>query len=129
MLQWPLPYNLKELRSFLGLTGYYRKFIPGYAELARPLTDQMEKHQYVWNDEATVVFETLKQALARAPILAMPDFRKDLLWKQMLPTLGLGQCYSKKAIPSPIITRFWGRDRLKSIYEKEIMAIVLVVLK
>lgn len=63
MLQWPVPRNLKELLSFLGLTGYYRNFIAKYATIARLLTDQMKKDQYGWTSEATTAFESLKHAL------------------------------------------------------------------
>lgn len=55
--EWSIPKNLRELRGFLGLTGYYRKLVANYAQIAQPLTDQLRKDCFGWTAGATVSFE------------------------------------------------------------------------
>ena len=74
MMTWPVSSNLKEVRGFLGLTGYYQKFIWNYAQLARPLTDKLRKDTFGWNDATFSAFIALKQAMTQAPVLSLPDF-------------------------------------------------------
>ena len=68
---WPIPKNVTELRSFIGLCSYYRRFIKGFAEIARPLHKLTQKNEiFRWSDEWS---ETLKNCLTSTPILAYPD--------------------------------------------------------
>ena len=73
----PPPSNQKEVRQFLGLTGYYRKFIPRYADVSRPLTQLTRKDiKFSWTSQTQKAFECLKEALLKEPILRYPDPQK-----------------------------------------------------
>ena len=76
VIEWPRPSIVKQLRGFLGLTGYYRRFIKGYASIASLLTDLLTKEGFSWNPQAEQAFSTLKVAITAAPILVLPDFSK-----------------------------------------------------
>jgi len=80
--EWPQPSNVRELRGFLGLVGFYKKFVRNFAVIAKPLTNLLKKHTiYVWTSEHQLSFDTLKQALCSAPVLGIPDFPKSSLLK------------------------------------------------
>jgi hypothetical protein len=76
---WPLPRMLRALCGFLGLAGYYRKFIAGYGVVATPLTALLKREAFKWTDEAEEAFKLLKQALMTAPLLQLPDFNKRFI--------------------------------------------------
>ena len=71
---WPIPTNITELRAYLGLCGYYRKFVQGFSEIASPLYSLTSKRsQFIFTDKCVEAFETLKMKLTSAPILRMPS--------------------------------------------------------
>ncbi|KAK3090931.1 hypothetical protein FSP39_015821 [Pinctada imbricata] len=71
---WPIPKSRREVRSFLGLVGYYRRFIPDFSMLSRPLTDLTRKNaRFIWSVECNQNFDKLKELLTSAPILSFPD--------------------------------------------------------
>ncbi|XP_026460049.1 uncharacterized protein LOC113360805 [Papaver somniferum] len=70
MLKWPVPYTLKELIGFLGLTIYYRKILQGNGVISRPLIELLKKDNFHWN----TTFEALKQDVTTTPVLVLSDF-------------------------------------------------------
>lgn len=89
---WPKPGNLKQLRGFLGLAVYYRRFVKTFGVIARPLTILTKKDSFIWNKEAHESFVSLKQALCQAPVLALPLFNKLFVVRLMLVDKEYAQC-------------------------------------
>ncbi|XP_074270856.1 uncharacterized protein LOC141594763 [Silene latifolia] len=72
--KWESPKNVAEIRSFLGLAGYYRRFVKDFSTIARPMTSLMRKEvRFVWDESCETAFQTLKERLTTAPILALPE--------------------------------------------------------
>ena len=74
MINYPVPHSLKKLVSFLGATGWYRKFIAGFATIAEPLTALTQKNgKYKWTEDQEKAFDQLKAQIATAPMLSKPE--------------------------------------------------------
>ncbi|GJY11734.1 putative reverse transcriptase domain-containing protein [Tanacetum coccineum] len=77
---WTSPTTPTEVRQFLGLAGYYRRFIEGFSKIAKPLTKLTQKNKnYIWGEEQESAFQLLKQKLCEAPILALPEGNDDFV--------------------------------------------------
>jgi hypothetical protein len=89
--KWEAPKSATEIRQFLGLTGYYRRFIENFSKIAQPLTKLTQKDKpYEWGDEQGNAFQILKDKLCNAPILVLPDGIKDFMVNCNASLHGLG---------------------------------------
>lgn len=127
--QWPRPTSIKELRSFLGLAGYYRKFMKNFGPICRPLTDLLKKHSlFVWTVDHEESFTALKNALCTAPVLALPDFSKGFSIEADACGSGVGAVLMQDGHPLAFISKALGpRSQGLSTYEKEYLSILLAV--
>ncbi len=86
-----MPTSVEKVRSYLGLTGYYRQFIRGYADIASPLTSLLKKDaKFHWGPEQQNAFETLKVKLSSSPVLILPDYTKEFILCTDASDIGLG---------------------------------------
>lgn len=96
VLNWPIPTNVSEIKSFLGLAGYYRKFIEHFSEIASPLTKLTCKNgKFVWNREFQKAFELLKQKSVSAPILSYPQKEGKFILDTDASLYGIGAVLSQ----------------------------------
>jgi len=90
MQDWPPPKTLKSLRGFLGLTGYYRKFVRNYGKIVAPLIALLKKNVFTWTQAANHSLQTLKDSLCSTPVLALPDFTKTFVLECDASGKGIG---------------------------------------
>ncbi|GJY31597.1 reverse transcriptase [Tanacetum coccineum] len=79
MQKWLIPSTLKQLRGFLGLTGYYRRFLKDYVIITQPLVALTKKDAFKWNPSAELAYHQLKEAMVTAPVLALPNFEQEFI--------------------------------------------------
>ncbi|GJY62375.1 putative mitochondrial protein [Tanacetum coccineum] len=120
-----VPTSLKQLRGFLGLTGYYRRFIKGFAMITRPLTHLLKKGVYEWNSAAQSAFEDLKQAMISAPFLKLFDFNKEFTIETYASGGGIGAVLLQGGHLIVFLSKTLSvKHQLMSTYEKELLALV-----
>ncbi|XP_057506036.1 uncharacterized protein LOC130789297 [Actinidia eriantha] len=130
MTSWPRPQSLKALKGFLGLTGYYKRFIKNYRKICQPLSLVLKKDAFKWNSEAEQAFSQLKKAMTRASVLALPDYSKLFVLEYDASGKGVRAVLMQKGRPVAYYSKALSPTRLgHSTYEKELLAIVMAVTK
>ena len=138
IVEFPYPNNVKELRSFLGLSGYYRRFIKGYANIAKPLTKLLRgdggmisrtescKRKIEMDDEAKHAVDNLKNALiSQEVILSYPDFQKEFQLTTDASNVAIGAVLSQDDRPISFISRtLTESEEIYAANEKEMLAII-----
>ena len=133
---FPTPKTKKQVRTFLGLSGYYRRFIQNYASLAPPLSDLTRKSlpkQVQWTDKCQEAFAKLKDCLCKAPVLNHPDFSRSFVLQTDASDHGIGAVLSQVDDADqehPVVfysRKFLAREERYATVEKECLAIKLGV--
>ncbi|KAL7300087.1 hypothetical protein TKK_0007095 [Trichogramma kaykai] len=131
--EFPTPKKLRGVREFLGLAGYYRRFIKDFAKIAKPLTTLLQKDtDFIWSENCDTAFQTLKNALCNAPLLIYPDFSKPFIITTDASGYAIGGILSqgepKNEHPVAYTSRMLRGPELNyDTYEKEALAIVHAV--
>ena len=135
--QAPAPTTKKQLRSFLGLVGYYRAFVPNFAAIAVPLTDLTQKgkpDKLVWTDVQEQAFQTLKRHVCVQPVLRLPDISKQFILQTDASAEGIGAVLFQEVegVKHPVAyasKKLLPRERNYSTIEREALAVIWGVQK
>jgi len=132
ILNWPVPKSLKQTRGFLGLAGWYRRFIANFSEITTPITDLLSsKSKFVWTDSAQEAFQQLKALLTTAPVLQNPDFNKKFFLHCDASDYGIGAVLvqlNDEGLEKPVAymsKKLNSAQRNYSVTERECLAVVL----
>jgi hypothetical protein len=130
MLKWPKPITITELKGFLGLTGYYRRFVKNYGIIARTLTQMLRKKQFRWTLEAETTFHQLKQAMTQTLVLVLPDFTQPFEVETDACATGVGVVLMQQGRLVAFLSKDLGpMHQQLSIYEKEFLALIMAIEK
>ncbi|GFW34934.1 retrovirus-related Pol polyprotein from transposon 297 [Trichonephila clavipes] len=130
---WKRPENLRELRSFLGLCTYYRKFVKGFSNIARPLHKLTEsKQKFQWTKECEDSFLQLKEALTSSPILIYPQPDKPFILDTDASNESVGAVLSQEIDGQERVVAYWSKylskpERNYCVTRKELLAIVKAI--
>ncbi|XP_039308185.1 uncharacterized protein LOC120358336 [Solenopsis invicta] len=130
---FPVPKNIKNVRQFLGLAGYYRRFIPNFSKIANPLSNLLKKDvAFKWNDTTQEAFNTLKELLCKEPILQYPDFNRAFVLTTDASNFAIGGVLSQGEIGHDLPIAYASRvlnsaEKNYSTIEKELLAITYCV--
>ncbi|GFV02365.1 retrovirus-related Pol polyprotein from transposon 297 [Trichonephila clavipes] len=130
---WKRPENLRELRSFLGLCTYYRKFVKGFSNIARPLHKLTEsKQKFQWTKECEDSFLQLKEALTSSPILIYPQPDKSFILDTDASNESVGAVLSQEIDSQERVVAYWSKclskpERNYCVTRKELLAIVKTI--
>lgn len=130
---FPRPKNAKNIKQFLGLAGYYRRFIPQFSKISKPLTNLLKKDiPFKWDSAQNEAFVTLRDKLCEEPILQYPDFSKDFVVTTDASGLAIGGVLSQGIIGKDLPISYASRllnpaEQNYSTIEKELLAIVYCV--
>lgn len=134
----PRPKTKTQTRAFLGLAGFYRKFIPNFSEIAVPLTDLTKKGQpnkVIWTESQEKAFTTLKEKLSSSPVLKLPNLQAEFILRTDASDIALGAILLQKdseGIKRPVAyisRKLLDREKNYSVIEKECLSIVWAVQK
>ncbi|GJY66965.1 retrotransposon-related protein [Tanacetum coccineum] len=130
MKQWPIPQTIKQLRGFLGLTRYYRKFIKNFAWISKPLTNLLKKDAFMWSKEAQTAFNQLKEAMTQTPVLALPDYNKTFVVETDASGVGIRAMLQQEGHPIAYLSKTLApKHQALSTYKKEFQAVLMALEK
>lgn len=127
---WPVPKSVKQVRQFVGLTSYYRKFVKDYAKIASPLHKLTEKgRRFTWTDECQQAFATLKRSLTTAPVLQYPDFKQPFILDTDASDVAIGCVLGQVCDGKEHVVAYGSRtlskaERHYSTTRKELLAVI-----
>lgn len=125
---WLTPRSVRGLHGFLGLAGYYHRFIHNFGTVAAPLTQLLKKDSFTWCSEADNAFSALKQALTEAPVLQLPDFNMLFVVNCDASGSGFGVVLHQGEGPIAFYSRQFAQRHLKiAAYERELIGLVQAV--
>jgi len=103
---WSSPTNTKELRSFLDIAGYYRRFVRNFGMIARPLNDLLKKNTlFIWTETTEQAFQLLKQSLISAPVLTLPNFNEPFMVETDASDYGIGAVLQQNGHPIAFVSK------------------------
>ncbi|XP_065365361.1 uncharacterized protein LOC135958385 [Calliphora vicina] len=136
ILKWPVPKNIKQVRGFLGLAGWYRRFIENFSTVVFPITEVLStKRKYQWTESAQTAFDTIKTMLTTAPVLSNPDFSQKFYLHCDASDYGIGAVLvqlDKEGCEKPIAymsKKLNTAQRNYSVTERECLAAVEAIQK
>lgn len=133
VLKYPIPRTQKEIKSLLGLFSYYRRYVPLFSQIIRPINRLLQKDvPYEWTRECNEAFESIKRKLTSSPVLIFPDFDKQFIIRTDASQFAVGAILSqgkiREDLPICYMSKSLNKHEIKyATVEKELLAIIYAV--